>query len=112
MHSAYVAPIGLVGLAKSAWLVWSPFRYFQISLSLLSSALLLISSCFLPAARQPPLGAFGHAVVRHVSLASAQMNVHGLVPGAQLPDRQVSLPLQNCPSEQSVPSGSTRSVGQ
>src|SRR5262245_20715587 len=105
MHSAYVAPIGLVGLAKSAWVVAPPFRNFQISLSLFSSVWFLISSCFLPDVRQPPFGAVGHAVVRHMSLASLQMNVHGLVPAAQLPEAQVSLPLQNNPSEQSVPSG-------
>jgi hypothetical protein len=38
--------------------------------------------------------------------------VQGAVPAVQLPDWQVSAPLQNSPSEHDVPSGCLASAGQ
>src|SRR6185369_2525766 len=109
MQSAYSAVER--GSANSAVVVAWPLMNFQISLSLLLSALFLISKRFFCAVRQL-CGALGHTELRHESVPSLQMNAHGAVPGEHVPDEQVSAPLQNSPSEHEVPSGCFASAGQ
>src|SRR5512144_2528642 len=103
MHSAYSAVAR--GSANSAVVVAAPLIHFQISLSLVLSALFLISNRFFAAVRQL-CGVVGQTLDRHMSVPSlhSAAKAQGAVPDAQAPDEQVSSPLQNRPSEHEVPS--------
>src|SRR5215472_4244422 len=87
---------------------------FQMSLFFVASVLLcLIRNSDFCAVRQLPAGAAGQGVSRHMSVDSSQVwsARQGSVPALQVPDWQVSSPLQNWPSEQGVLSGTLLSMG-
>src|SRR6516225_9736039 len=100
MQSEYVADV--VGSPRSANEVDCPLMNFHSSLLALGSPLLVFSSSIaFCAVRQPLCAVDGHGVSKHIAVDSSQVcdAEQGSVPGLQVPDWQVSAPLQNTPSE-------------
>src|SRR5678815_360568 len=98
---------------NSVWVVPAPFVHFQISLSLVSSALFLINTLFLAAVRQVT-ALTGQLPVKQASVPSSQLwpRAQGVVPPPQTPAVHVCVPLQKLVSSQLVPSAWKPSAGQ